>query len=410
MPAVKLSRCSGCKKAIYCSRECQTEAWPLHIFDCQPGQHINTAYHLYKACRADEFPEDEETRRDYGLAKAARTMGESSESKLFGLYQGLLLVMKVPPKVVHKWRCKGRLVQGIKDTFEPIPPKDRGAYYPWFLENQSVLDSDAPDDELIVNHVSEVIRSAWVFTGGPSSDSLNVIDTKIHSLPPPRQACHALCRGFVNGGYPNPVEELWIDFGFVAALNDMEEQDLGTAYRALIKVCTFEELCVAYESSSIPTLFERYGLQCTRHFRDVMARSPYVRKSVWDLKHRMDKLKEGGPAAQDAPARSVAVDYGYRNCRKHEDTRKLDNVYKSFFAHPRADPMALHDACIQGKLLQYLAPFMRWNASQKKAYDRLLKTEYPLLQPVDFAGTPALSAPICASSVKCSISLLRYDI
>ncbi len=370
---------------MYCSEKCQKEAWPSHIFDCQPGQPINTAYRLYKACLQDAIPTDEETREDYGFTKAARTMGGRSKTMLGGLYAGLFFFgARIPPKDVHKWRLKGQLVQKIKDSFEPLPPDVRGLYYPWFLEHQSVLEVAVPDDELIVDHTSSIIRSAWIKAGGSPSDSLNVIDTKIRGLSPPRQACHILYRGFSDSGHPNPVQDQWIDFGFVATLNSTEECDLGVAYQALARVCTFEEFCVAHESSSIPTLFERYGLQCTLHFRDVMAHSPYTRKSVWDLKHYVDKLKAGTPGddtSEVTPVRSVTADYGYMNCRKDGDGKLLDTAYKRYFAHALADPIALHEACIQGNLFKYLTPFAQWKASQKIAYARLLKTPYPLPQP-----------------------------
>ncbi|OJT03417.1 hypothetical protein TRAPUB_5994 [Trametes pubescens] len=390
MPAKNLRRCSRCKKATYCSEKCQKEAWPSHIFKCQPGQHINTAYRLYKACLGDVIPTDEETREDYGFAKAARTMGGRSENMLCGLYRGLFLFgPQIPPKDVHKWRLEGRLVQGIKDAFETLPPANRGGYFPWFLEHQSVLETAVPDDELILGYTSNAIRSAWIMTGGSPSDSLNVIDTKIRGLSPPRRACHIIYRGFSDLAHPNPIQDEWIDFGFVATSNSSEEHALGVAYQALIRVCTFEQFCTAHESSSIPALFERYGLQYTRHFRDVMAHSPYTRKSVWDLKHYVDKVKDGAPgddASEATPVRSVTADYGYMNYRKAGDGKLLDTAYKRYFAHPQTDPIALHEACIQGNLLPYLAPFVHWKASQKKAYTRLLKNAYPLPQPFEYAG------------------------
>lgn len=42
----------------------------------------------------------------------------------------------------------------------------------------------------------------------------------------------------------------------------------------------FSDVFEAHSLSSIPTLFQRYDLQCTRHFRDGTARSLYTRKSV----------------------------------------------------------------------------------------------------------------------------------
>lgn len=147
----------------------------------------------------------------------------------------------------------------------------------------------------------------------------------------------------------------------------------------------------------MPALFARYGLKCTRHFRDVMARSPYMRKSAWDLKHYVDKLNAGtyGDAAP-APSRQAAADYGYMNCQNKADSKLLDSAYKRYFSHPRMDPVALHKACIEGELLQYLAPFVCGkNSERKAAYHRLLKTVYPLSQSVDYAGAHIMLIPIC---------------
>lgn len=320
------------------------------------------------------MPDDQEMRRDYGFTKAERTMGGAATVMLCGLYRGLFVHLDVAPQDVHKWRREGRLVQGIKDAFERIPPQNRGAYFPWFLEHQSVLDNDAPDDDLFMGHIAAIIRAAWVKTGGSPSDSLNVINSKISILPPSRQACHIFYRAFANDAHPNPIaEEQWLNFGFVATLNNEQEANLGVAYRALLNVCTFEELCTAYEESSIPALFGRYRLQCTRHFRDVMAGTPHVNKSVWDLKQYVDKLNAGaGADSTTPPVRSAAADYGYINCKTHADRERLDAAYKRYFAHPQTDPIALHHACIQGKLLQYLAPFVQWEASQHHAYACLL--------------------------------------
>ncbi|KAL1945707.1 hypothetical protein VTO73DRAFT_1709 [Trametes versicolor] len=291
-------------------------------------------------------------------------MGGAATVMLCGLYRGLFVHLDIAPQDVHKWRREGRLVQEIKDAFERIPPQNRGAYFPWFLEHQSVLDNDAPDDDLFMGHIAAIIRAAWIKTGGSPSDSLN--------------ACHIFYRAFANNAYPNPIEEQWLKFGFVDTLNNEQEANLGVAYRALLNVCTFEELCTAYEESSISALFERYRLQCTQHFRDVMAGTPHVNKSVWDLKQYVDKLNAGAGAYSTTPVRSAAADYEYINCKTHADRERLDAAYKRYFAHPQTDPIALHHACIQGKLLQYLAPFVQWEASQHHAYAGLLWNMYPL--------------------------------
>lgn len=185
LPAVKLMRCNGCKKVVYCSKKCQEQAWPLHIFDCQPGQPINTAYRLYKSCLRDKIPDDTETRRDYAFTKAACTIIGLPEKMLCGLYRELFVLLEVPPKIVDQWRREGRLVQGIIEAFDTIPPEKRGAYYVWFLEHHSVLEGDVPDDDLLIDCVSIAIRSVWTKIGG-FLNSLDVIHTKMFRLSPPR--------------------------------------------------------------------------------------------------------------------------------------------------------------------------------------------------------------------------------
>ncbi|KAF7795901.1 hypothetical protein EIP86_007068 [Pleurotus ostreatoroseus] len=136
-------RCSSCKKAWYCSPECQKYAWTFHIFQCKPNTRIKPAYHLAKACADDEIPKDPQTRRVFGFDNAARI---DAEGKMVGLYQGLFLAngWKLEPREIEKWVKEGTLIQNIKTTFENYgPPESRGLYYPWFLQNQWILDGTA---------------------------------------------------------------------------------------------------------------------------------------------------------------------------------------------------------------------------------------------------------------------------
>ena len=65
---------------------------------------------------------------------------------MVGLYQGLFLAnaWKLEPREIGKWVKEGTLIQNIKKTFENYgPPDSRGLYYPWFLQNQWVLNGTA---------------------------------------------------------------------------------------------------------------------------------------------------------------------------------------------------------------------------------------------------------------------------
>src|SRR6202035_723463 len=93
------------------------------------------------------LPKDPQTFVDYGFA---RTCTGYDRSDLLQLYAELLLVQKVSPRTLHKWRIEGRLVEMIKESYEKLPPENRGGYYPWFLNNQYVFDhSMTPPTDLV---------------------------------------------------------------------------------------------------------------------------------------------------------------------------------------------------------------------------------------------------------------------
>ncbi|KAI0338172.1 hypothetical protein BDW22DRAFT_818430 [Trametopsis cervina] len=131
-------RCSGCRKKWYCNQECQSAKWPLHIFECNPQQPINTAYHLTLAISEDTLPTDPLTLREWGFDKAD-LISDEAPFKLFGLYVGLIKSLGVKPQQLHKWRIRGTLIAEIKAKYEAFPVGVRGEYYPWFLEHQYIL-------------------------------------------------------------------------------------------------------------------------------------------------------------------------------------------------------------------------------------------------------------------------------
>jgi hypothetical protein len=136
-------KCSGCSRAWYCSRKCQKDAWFLHKFDCNAGN-PTTADYLVLACVQDVIPTHQQTLIDYGFQRA---FTEENQSRLIGLYIGLTnkSLLGVSAKTLHRWRKDGVLIPEIIKQFESLPPFNRGGYYPWFLENQWVLDGKTPE-------------------------------------------------------------------------------------------------------------------------------------------------------------------------------------------------------------------------------------------------------------------------
>lgn len=136
-------RCSGCRKAWYCSTECQKHAWTLHIFDCKPDSRIAPGFHLAKACADDVVPVHPQTRMIYGFDRAATV---NAEGYLLGLYQGLFIATgwKLEAREIDRWAKGGSLVDHIQRAFESYAsPPFQGIYYPWFLQNRWILEKSS---------------------------------------------------------------------------------------------------------------------------------------------------------------------------------------------------------------------------------------------------------------------------
>ena len=148
-----------------CSESCQPKLLVIHIFECNPQKPISTAYHLALACLWDWFLEDPQTCQDYGFDK---TFTGEYQSKLLGLFQGLFRVGRIEPKVVHKRRINGTLVENIKKFYKDIPAHAQGYYYPWFLQNQWILDKTK---HVPMGYLNDVVAHGWIYTGGRGSDT-----------------------------------------------------------------------------------------------------------------------------------------------------------------------------------------------------------------------------------------------
>ncbi|KAG1741824.1 uncharacterized protein EDB91DRAFT_316409 [Suillus paluster] len=370
-PSSKLKRCSGCHKVWYCSITCQKSDWVRHIFACKPRRPINTADHLALAVRNDLLPHDPQTCKDYGFDRA---LTAENNSKLFGLYIGLIERMDIPAKTINDWRVRGVLVEEIKAAYSQIPAQSRGGYFPWFLQNQHLLTTSpqAATDSQLNDERDIMIRRAWHFTGGAETDSPEDIRTSIARMPRDKRMCHLFYELLLSKWYPAPFHSLWIPFGFCSCANEAEEMCLGRLYQGLITKCTFDEFCDAFSSARILNLFHEKGISVNvRNLGDAL-QGHNTNKSVWSLKQfaiRTDE--ENAKAAVRSP---FAFDYGFMNCRNDSEKQALKKVYRTFFERRDADPLALHDAAIHGNIFGYIRSLMKLNAK----YERLMKNPYPL--------------------------------
>ena len=337
----------------------------MHIFECNPRKPINTAYRLARAVYEDRLPDDLETCQDYGFERAFTV---ENRSKLLGLYIGLILHIEVEPKTIHRWRLKGTLVEEIKAAFEQLPPDNRGSYYPWFLQNQWVVDHElAPPTDA----AHEMMLRAWQYAGGSSSATLEEINLTKAKWSEHKQGCFSFCAALLSGWHPSPEHTMWLTFGFCVCRDEYSEAPLSRLYRILVEKSTFDEIYTAYTSSSLIALFDKKGLkherEQIRHLDDVLAGSPTSNKSVWNLKQHI--VLENGCMIP-----SIAVDYGFINCKGEEEKQELKKVYMQFFDHYNADPLGLHEAAIEGRLFEYVGGFIKL----KKKFNRIMKNPYPL--------------------------------
>ena len=373
-------RCSGCNsKVVYCSKACQIANWPHHIFDCYAyrGKTVPSAYHLARSCYRDLLPTDKQTLEDFGFNRAFTPF---NQRMLGGLYQGLFNHFDIKPKTVHTWKREGILIQEIIKVFERAPPQTRGGYYQWFLEHQGLLDPSLDSTKVMEDIRLEAVMRAWRHIGGrplPNSTAWNDINIAKATWPEHKRDCFDLCVHVLSNSHPGPSEGMWLSFGFCTTQNQSDEMQLGIAYRTLVLSCSFEEFYQAYNSCSLVQLFcynNIYLGQISLHLADFLANAPHMYKSVWNLKQFVF-----ADDPDSVPVPSVKVDYGFFNCRNEEEVVQLKEVYKKFFEYSDGDPLKLHEACLQGKIYDYVRTTLKLKGKdQGPLFRRLMKNIYPL--------------------------------
>lgn len=365
-------RCSGCKKAWYCSEECQNTNWVLHTYKCNPSRPLNSADHLAFAVWQDMLPSNPHTLKDFGLDKA-RSIPPDGESMLFNVYVGLIKYCNIKPIQLHKWRLKGRLLQEIKAIFEAIPMDRRGMYYPWLLEHQYVLEDTETKQKEAQRTLEEKERRAWTALGKPSAAPSSAIREWQQKLPMDSRKCFIFYGELLSSTYPSPASSQYLQFGFCVCSSRIEEKELSRAYTELLKECTFDEFCNAFSSRTLLKLFKSKGVPIpgglAHPLADVLGGGSI--KSVWQLKQWI-------ASGKGTPILAINIDYGFVNCETPEEGGKLITLYKAFFESPQSDPLKLHDACMKGRLLDFIAEDMKMKLPASRAlFKRLLKNHHP---------------------------------
>ncbi|KAF8675115.1 hypothetical protein RHS04_06927 [Rhizoctonia solani] len=341
-----LSVCSGCHNAWYCSSGCQKADWKFHRLRCLHPSKLTSADRLAILVYDNFLPNhlDVQLCQDYGFAQA---QFEQSESRLLSLFQGIITYGNIDSRKIHQQRLAGTLIDYIKNYYENIPAYARGGYYPWFLKNQHLLAPPKfPDMSTATLSNSEFIQRAWCFAGGLVTDDLDSIQSHTKDWPEEKLCAFRFVQLLLHTRFQlSPDLPEWVHFGFCGCSLPNEEKNLWNSYIELIHKVLFEHFYTAYDGSSLPDLFSANGLEITNPFvLDVLSGTPHMTKSVWSLKQFAL-----GDYARLKP--SLIVDYGFMNCGGEEDlVYSLKEVYHRILTAPGANPLKLHEACLQGKL------------------------------------------------------------
>ncbi|KAB5590965.1 hypothetical protein CTheo_5581 [Ceratobasidium theobromae] len=337
--------------------------WPVHLIDCNPGRPITTADRLVAFVHQRIPPKDTQTCRDYGFT---RTLGFEELKLRILVYHLLIVDLQVKAKTIHQWMEAGILGQMMRETFDSrlSPAQRQQLAYQWFCSRQQTFDRDTSpflSDAAAVSYNAH--RTAWQFIGGNPQDSMEQIATSILNMRP--SAGHGLDSSLLHS---------WVYFGLCGCTTPEEESTLITRYQLLIRFVPFDKFCQAYSTSSLSKLFEECVVPISNRFiLDVLGSRN--RKSVWFLKDFVLADDETARKAKDTS--SIGLDYGFSNCQNVDEVIALRNAYKQVFAPIDADPLALHEACLQGTLFEYVKQKARLKPQQM--FRRLMKNPYPLV-------------------------------
>lgn len=382
-------RCSVCNKGLYCSESCEAERTGLHLFTCNKRP-LTSADYLYKNISEDTLPDEEDVLEDFGFNNLTSF---ADRSNLLGLYKGLWLSDEIKVEDIHKWQVGGSLVANIKKYYFQIPETHRGGYFPWFLENTSILEKPLSKQESTAKIVAKFYDQAKLYLE-EEDQRKEAYELK----PDAKQHCYRLLATVLHMAHPNPIEKNWYNFGFPTCNSEGQISQLGVLYHELLvgdklyedvrnytqhtilipkrdnlQTASFGEFWHAYESKTLIQLMDSKGLKARRSafpFLEGFLCIPPggLRPSVWDLK----QFIAINDPAEFPPSRTLEADYGFMNCKDFEETCFLLEIYKRLLQ--KANPLELHEACLAGKLFEFAQRFHLMDESHR----RLMRNFYPL--------------------------------
>jgi hypothetical protein len=374
-------QCSRCGLDRFCSHACEERMSPTHKFTCSNGA-LTTADYLMSDCIGDEIPKDPDVLTDFGFQ---RLLTFPDRSKLLGLYKGLMY-LDVQAEELHEWRISGRLADRIIETFERIPPRSRGGYFPWFIENRHLIFPPIPQIHAVTdNDISEHYYKPAKFLLEPR-DRLKHVESL---EPSAKRDCFMFAALIIQSQHPSPeLPGPYYDFGFCACRNEADESILGVLYQRLIigdthqpqrlywgdmptsdaYAARFSDFCQAFENQDLIQFMDNNGMKqqrsSIRHLETYLNAPKETRHlPVWML---LTFLKSGDA---ECPPTETFVPFGFVRCADPRVRSRLKQLYASILA--LADAIALQEAQATGRLLQFaeqyveispdLAEILKWN-------------------------------------------------
>lgn len=224
------------------------------------------------------------------------------------------------------------------------------------------------------------VLKTWRFIGGAQIDERDAITAKVATWPEERRLCFTLYEVLYNGGTvaPGIKPKLWIDFGFCAFRDADDNERIHDFYRSLIHCCTFDQFVAAFKRGALTRLATSKGISmlASDDFAVFISGPHGMLPSMWHLKERV-LCANPFNFGDWKPHPAVKCDYGWMNVKGKEEDEALVNLYRAYFSNPKAEMDALHEACVEGKLFEYLDQVVDIEEGGKEKYRRLLRNSYP---------------------------------
>ncbi|KAI0086735.1 hypothetical protein BDY19DRAFT_995488 [Irpex rosettiformis] len=299
--------CTGCSKVYYCTKTCQAADWMRHIFLCNPRRPITTADRLALDVREQRFPNDDQTRIEWGLEKASATISIDASRMLLDLYTDLIEYFGIKPSQLHKWRIQGRLIAEIKAVYEAFPAEKYNRNYQWFLEHQDILENPTVTPEDTEMHIDRTYRYVPLNHHGERASSSTPSVTRVATLP------------------RSPISTSSLDSEHVVR---------GRSTQNFASVSPLKEFHEAYASGKLLDLFKRKNIVVLLRdesrrdaFADILGCMPHTDKlkTVWNVEQFITSQRGSGDVGPLLI--TAAIDYGYENCeQKSEWEAKLSDI------------------------------------------------------------------------------------